>query len=155
MAGGFADEAPVGISARVGVADRGKPVEIEAGIGPALIVDEPAHALADDVACGLREFFDVGVTPSLSLPRLRGSVGGGDCLVSGAPVLETSGFCTASKPARKPRRLPSTPLPSARIAASNASTGIGRRPLPAMMPSITELMNTPFLRAIASMSIRI
>ena len=47
----------------------------------------------------------------------------------------------ASRPARKPRRLPSDALPSWRIAASKASTAIGRRPEPAIRPSITALID--------------
>ena len=62
--------------------------------------------------------------------------------------------CAASSPLRKPFRLASTALPSARIAPSNAAAGIGSRPQPAMSPSMTALTMAPLCLANVSMSRR-
>jgi hypothetical protein len=60
----------------------------------------------------------------------------------------------ASSPLRKPLRLASTALPSARIALSNTVAGIGSRPQPAMIPSMIALIMAPLCLASVSMSRR-
>ena len=134
--------------ALVGGTDRAPGGRDRAAHRRVLIGDEPARAFDDDVARA------AGMSRR-SRARDRRAVRAGArraCRSGSARAWRNlARACAAARPARKPRRLASTALPSARIAASNASR-IGSRPQPAIRPSITALIMAPLCLASASMS---
>ncbi len=135
------------LGARHRLARSAQPVEIEPGVGEVLIGREPAHALDDDVG-GAGASSDAWASRSS-----EGLRGGGRA--SWRPHRRPAWPRPAGRrraPRAKPRKFASTALPSARIAASNASTGTGRRPEAAMAPSITALIMAPAPWRAASMS---
>src|SRR6266481_507993 len=74
---------------------------------------------------------------------------------AGVTVLPGAGPAAASKPAAKPLRLASAPLPPERIAASQSARDNGSVPEPASAPNITALITVPAALACACMSNRI
>ena len=76
-------------------------------------------------------------------------------LSAGVTVLLGAGPAAASKPAAKPLRLASAPLPPERIAASQSARASGSVPEPASAPNITALITVAAAFACACMSNRI
>ena len=82
----------------------------------------------------------------------RSATSGWRLLASGLSAAGAACSRAAASPARKPRRLLSTALPSRGSHSPGCQVGIGRRPQPASAPSITALIMAPCWRASASMS---